>query len=132
MKSQDLEKPVRAEYLSHVEDDVLAESYKLKNRFNYIWTYPSKLRYDDKFKSYLTDLSGKSILDYGCGRGLASVEYLKQGAHVCGIDISPPYIDECNELAQAVTAESGSFNFRVMDAHKLDFPDNTFGIVAGN
>lgn len=132
MTKRDINERVKAELLSHTEDDVLAESYKLKNRFNHIWKYPSKLRYDDKFRSYLTDLSGKSILDYGCGRGLASVEYLKQGAHVCGIDISPQYIDECNELAQAANAESGSFDFRVMDAHKLDFPDNTFDIVAGN
>lgn len=132
MKSKDIDERVKAEYLSHTEDDVLAESYKLKDRFSHIWTYPSRLRYDCEFKSYVSDLRGKTILDYGCGRGHAGLDYLAQGAHVYGIDISPPYIDECNKLAKAVVTDEGSYDFKVMDAHKLDFNDNTFDIVAGN
>jgi len=132
MSSRNIDERVKAELLSHAEDDVLAESYRLKDRFSHIWTYPSRQRYDREFKTYLSDLSGKTILDYGCGRGHASLEYLRQGAYVYGIDISPPYIDECNELAQTAVTDKGSFNFQVMDAHKLDFKDNTFDIVAGN
>ena len=132
MKPGNIDERVKAEYRSHTEDDVLAESYKLKDRFGHIWTYPSRSRYNHQFKAYLSDLKGKTILDYGCGRGQASLEYLGQGANVYGIDISPPYIDECNKLAQSVVNSEGSFEFQVMDAHKLEFPDNTFDIVAGN
>ncbi|NNL78812.1 MAG: class I SAM-dependent methyltransferase [Desulfobacterales bacterium] len=132
MKSRNIAERVKSELHAHAEDDVLAESYRLKNRFSHIWTYPSKIQYDQKFRDYLSDIKGKRILDYGCGRGQASLEYLKQGAHVYGIDISPPYIEECKNLAQSFVSDGGAFDFRVMDAHNLEFADDMFDIVAGN
>ncbi len=39
------------------------------------------------------DLTGKRILDAGCGTGALSVELAKRGAQVVGIDISPALID---------------------------------------
>ena len=132
MKQSSIDDRVRAERVAHTENDVLSESYKLKDRFSHIWTYPSKARYDHQFKTYLSDLKGKTILDYGCGRGHASVDYWRQGANVYGIDISPSYIDDCKKLAKSVNHNVGSLNFQVMDAHKLDFPNNKFDIIAGN
>ena len=87
MNSRNINERVKSDLLSHTEDDVLAESYRLKDRFSHIWTYPSRIKYDEAFKGYLANLSGKTVLDYGCGRGQASLEYLRQGAHVHGIDI---------------------------------------------
>ncbi|KAF9579428.1 hypothetical protein BGW38_004309 [Lunasporangiospora selenospora] len=70
-----------------------------------------------------------SILDIGCGPGSISVSLAKlvsQGRLV-GIE----YTDEPLKKARALAQEQGVTNaeFQVGDAHKLDFPDNTFDIV---
>lgn len=43
------------------------------------------------------DLSGKRVLDAGCGTGALSVEAAKRGANVVGIDISPTLIQLADE-----------------------------------
>ena len=127
-----LQDRVSREMSSHTDNDVLAESYKLKNRFSHIWSYPSRVEFDKKFDQYFEDIKSLTVLDYGCGNGNKSFEYLKKGAVVEGIDISENYINNCKRQA----AENGfppcSYRFQVMDAHALDFPDNKFDIVAGN
>lgn len=60
--------------------------------------------------------NGKKFLDIGCGTGEFSG--LFSGFDYYGIDISPAYID------YAARKKRGSF--KVMDATKLEFPDNSF------
>lgn len=56
-----------------------------------------------------------SILDIGCG----SQDYSHLlGGRYTGIDINPKYIDYCSE--------NFSGEYRVMDATRLDFPDDQF------
>jgi len=73
------------------------------------------------------------ILDVGCGIGGTS-RYLGnklkgKGTQVTGITLSPKQVERATELAQ----ERGLDNvkFQVMDALKMDFPDNTFDLVWG-
>ena len=73
------------------------------------------------------------ILDVGCGIGGTS-RYLAnklkdKGSTVTGITLSPKQVARATELA----AERGLDNveFKVMDALKMDFPDNSFDLVWG-
>lgn len=73
------------------------------------------------------------ILDVGCGIGGTS-RYLAnklkdQGTQVTGITLSPKQVERATELA----AERGLNNveFKVMDALKMDFADNSFDLVWG-
>jgi magnesium-protoporphyrin O-methyltransferase len=43
------------------------------------------------------DLSGRRVLDAGCGTGALSVELAKRGAHVIAIDLSPNLIELAKE-----------------------------------
>jgi magnesium-protoporphyrin O-methyltransferase len=45
------------------------------------------------------DLSGKRILDAGCGTGTAAVELAKRGAHVIAVDVSAGLVDIARERA---------------------------------
>ena len=39
------------------------------------------------------DLSGRRILDAGCGTGMLAIEVARRGGHVVGIDVSPQLIE---------------------------------------
>lgn len=123
---------VERERQAHDEDDVLGQHTRLKGRFPHTESYPSKLRYFQEVSEYLKNLKGLQVLDYGCGRGEASMKCLENGAaKVFGIDISQVYIVDCRNKARAAGVEPSRYDFQVMDAHRLDFPDNTFDLVAG-
>jgi len=126
-----LNERVQREHEAHSEHDVLAESYKLKDRFSHIWNYPSRNRLFNTIDTTLEDVAGKKILDYGCGRGADSLKYLNRGAHVYGIDISEKYIAEATASAISSGYTAEQFQFKVMDAHFLEFEKDTFDIVVG-
>ncbi len=66
------------------------------------------------------------VLEIGCGLGTDGAQFAKAGADYTGIDLT----DAAVELAQK---RFELFNlpgtFRVADAERLDFPDNTFDLV---
>lgn len=57
------------------------------------------------------DLSGRRLLDAGCGTGALSVEAARRGARVLAIDLSPTLVD----LASARGGEAGAIEFRAGD-----------------
>lgn len=123
---------VAREHEAHTERDVLAESVRLKEKFPHLGVYPSKQRLYDTMDRHTADLRGKSILDYGCGRGIKAMEYLRHGAaRVAAIDISEVYVDDLRQQAQAAGIDAERCDFRAMDAHHLDFPDACFDLVVG-
>ncbi len=67
-------------------------------------------------QSTFFDDAGKAILDIGCGTGAFAPLFLKSAYY--GIDIAPHYI------AYAQQHKKG--NFKVMDATRLEFPDEMF------
>jgi SAM-dependent methyltransferase len=127
----DLDARVKRERAAHTEDDVLARSHQLKDRFPHIRTYVGLKRLNDEMTRLLCKASGKQVLDLGCGRGERSLKLLQCGANVSGIDISPVYVAQTVEAALAAGFKRSRFEFRVMDAHHLDFPDNMFDLIVG-
>lgn len=77
----------------------------------------------------LGDVRGKRVLDFGCGHGMASVVLARRGAAVTGFDLSPQYVREARERADAngVNAE-----FAAADGENLPFDDSSFDAVWGN
>ena len=60
------------------------------------------------------DLTGRRILDAGCGTGALSVEAARRGAEVVAIDVSPTLIGLARERLPAI-AGGGRIDFRVGD-----------------
>jgi ubiquinone/menaquinone biosynthesis C-methylase UbiE len=121
---------VERERASHDKDDVLARAYALKDRFYHVWSVTERVRRDENI--IMRSAAGKRVLDYGCGRGEYSLELLKLGANVEGIDISETYVKAAEQAARGAGYESSRYTFQVMDAHRLEFADNSFDFVIGN
>lgn len=105
------------------------------NKFGRDWWNPeggmfalhmiNKLRFD-YFISILGDVSGKTVVDIGCGGGLLSEEFARRGAEVIGVDLSPTAIDAAREHA----GKSGlSIDYRNCAVKELVDKGETFDIV---
>ncbi len=69
---------------------------------------------------------GGSVLDVGCGTGadvLALAHLLGEGGRAVGVDASEAMVAEARRRASAARSPA---DFRVGDAHALDFPDASF------
>src|SRR2546423_6266778 len=70
--------------------------------------------------------NGLKVLEIGCGMGTDGAQFAKAGADYTGIDLTEAAI----ELARERFALSNlKGEFRVSDAEKLDFADDTFDLV---
>jgi phosphatidylethanolamine/phosphatidyl-N-methylethanolamine N-methyltransferase len=77
--------------------------------------------------NYLDRRPNQRILEIGVGPG-STLEYYPPKTDFVGIDISAPMITRARE--KAATINSGSrFALQVMDASRLEFPDNHFDVV---
>jgi len=70
----------------------------------------------------------KRVLEVGVGTGL-SLPYYRKDLEVTGIDLSPEMLDKAEERVSNKNL-SHVDDLLVMDASKLDFPDNSFDTVA--
>ncbi len=70
------------------------------------------------------DLSGKVVLDLGCGTGYFSNELLKRGAQVVCVDISAKMLEQ----AKARCGEN-NISYQLGDAERLPFSDDQFDLV---
>ena len=61
------------------------------------------------------------VLDIGCGAGRVALYLQEQGLDVVGIDISPGAVEAARSR--------GMENVHLMDAEKLEFPEDTFDTV---
>jgi ubiquinone/menaquinone biosynthesis C-methylase UbiE len=69
------------------------------------------------------------VLDYCCGNGEIAIEMAKRGAsRVIGIDISSVAIENARALSN-VAGVGKICEFKVMDAEKTEFHDDTFDII---
>ncbi|MFB5266666.1 methyltransferase domain-containing protein [Paenibacillus enshidis] len=74
----------------------------------------------------------KQVLEYGCGLSAYSYFLAREGAaFVRGIDISDVAVEKANAKAEQ-EGLAHKMEFLVMDAEKLEFPDNTFDLICGN
>jgi len=76
---------------------------------------------------YLDRRPHQRILEIGVGPGSTLPKYPPQ-THVTGIDISAPMIDEARKRAAQLNGGS-TFDLRVMDASRLEFPSDHFDSV---
>ncbi|MCU0570027.1 MAG: class I SAM-dependent methyltransferase [Oculatellaceae cyanobacterium Prado106] len=74
----------------------------------------------------LGDVSGKYLLDLGCGAGENSVYFASRGARCVAADYSPGMVEVALKLA---AANQVNVEGKVVNAMAIDFPDNTFDIV---
>ncbi len=71
---------------------------------------------------------GKKLLEYGCGAGSESEQWLKFGAILTGIDISPEGIKKATER---IANTEYSADYFVWNAESTEFRDGSFDIVVG-
>jgi len=74
-------------------------------------------------------LPGQRILDLGTGTGAVARRYARQGAQVCGIDVSSEQIDMARHLA---VREGWKVDFRIAPAVRIPFPDGSFEVVTAH
>jgi 2-polyprenyl-3-methyl-5-hydroxy-6-metoxy-1,4-benzoquinol methylase len=72
------------------------------------------------------DVSGKRVLEIGCGDGDLAVKLARMGASVTGVDASADMIAAAERRSRAAGAD---IRFQVATAQRLPFPDETFDIV---
>lgn len=72
------------------------------------------------------DLSGRRVLDVGCGRGgaVSVITQFFEAASVSGLDLAPAAIQFCRTSQRAAKVA-----FHVGDAEHLPFPDASFEVV---
>lgn len=76
---------------------------------------------------YLKQRPHQKILEVGVGPG-STLEFYPPQTELVGIDISAPMIQKAREKAAKLNSGS-KFEFHVMDAANLEFPDNNFDVV---
>ena len=93
---------------------------------------PSDTPYQLEYAYHLLgDVSGKTVLDYGCGAGENSVLIASHGAEkVVGIDISPELV-ELGHQRLALHGFAETAELRVGSAHELPLEDESVDVVFG-
>lgn len=69
---------------------------------------------------------GLRVLDIGTGPGFYAIILAKRGYQVTAVDYSEGMLEEAKHNAGALAEK---ITFRQMDAHHLDFPDNSFDVI---
>jgi len=87
--------------------------------------YPLEFCYHE-----LGDVTGKRVVDFGCGSGANTALLTNRGAHVWGIDIS----EDLLRLAKrrlAISGRDGAATFIAGSAHDMPFPDGSIDVLFG-
>ncbi len=66
------------------------------------------------------DLTGRRVLDAGCGTGALAVEASRRGAHVVAIDIAGSLVDVARERANSGLIDTGSGQVEFLVGDMLD------------
>jgi ubiquinone/menaquinone biosynthesis C-methylase UbiE len=101
---------------------------------------PERLRFaDDEYLDHeswmrpaiarLGPLSGRSVLDWGCGHGMAAVVFARRGANVAACDLSVGYVRETQSRASANRVPVRCLQ---ADAHRLPFGPASFDAIWGH
>lgn len=78
-------------------------------------------------ETLIGDVSGKRVLDLGCGSGTHSLWLAQRGAHVVGLDLSQTMVSLAQERASELDVHA---DFRVADIREpLAFSEATFDVV---
>ncbi|MFC1943190.1 class I SAM-dependent methyltransferase [Chloroflexota bacterium] len=95
-------------------------------------TYEEKRQFRYSLQDYMhatfefNKFAGKSVLDLGCGGGIDSAEFARNGASVVSVDFSQTSVETTRNLFKEAGLTAGVF---WADATDLQFEDNTFDCV---
>ncbi len=85
----------------------------------------------DKYVTHLAIPPKARVLEVGCGTGAVLRAIARRpdfGGQATGVDQCPTFVDTANRFAQREQV-GDRLDFRVGDAHRLDFPTGTFDVV---
>jgi SAM-dependent methyltransferase len=77
----------------------------------------------------LGKVSGRDVLDFGCGHGMAAVVLARRGAHVTALDLSPGYLAEARARAEA---NHVAVDWVQANGERLPLADRSFDRIWGN
>lgn len=80
-----------------------------------------------KLVSFAGVQAGKTVLDVGCGTGVVSITARREGARVCGLDLTPELLKEAAE--NSAIAQVRDIEWQEGDAEAMPFKDATFDFV---
>lgn len=114
--------------------------WQAQARADHFQTRPEQLRFTDKdyldhetwvrpAMTWLGDLRGRRVLDFGCGHGMAGVVMARHGAKVTALDLSGGYLREARARA---TANQVPLTEVQADGEFLPFADHCFDAIWGN
>jgi len=75
------------------------------------------------------DVSGKKVLEIGCGMGMDLLQFAKKGAEVIGVDLVPRHIELANRLFEIERISFEDYKIFLADAESLPFNDMSFNFV---
>lgn len=116
------EKPTAADWS---DVDKAADTGAYSKYLDTIRTFDATTAYKVRTIEQMRLAPGGRALDAGCGTGEDAKRALDQvgpSGHVWGVDFSAAMIEECKRRWSTVP----SLEFKVADAHALDFEDNSF------
>src|SRR5688572_12746860 len=79
----------------------------------------------------LGDLSGRRVLDVGCGHGANASLLARLGAHVTGLDVSPGAIEAARARARA-NGVSHRVELVCSPVETAELPDDSFDVIWGD
>eukprot|EP00977_Amphora_coffeiformis_P003225 scaffold597_cov176-Amphora_coffeaeformis.AAC.31 len=118
-------------HLGYYSPEEMAKGYKKKNFIQAKYDFIDEMMKFGGIDAKEYESTGAKVLDVGCGFGGTSRYLAKRlcaKSDVTGITLSPKQVERGTELA-AEQGVADNTNFMVMDALKMEFPDNTFDIV---
>jgi 2-polyprenyl-3-methyl-5-hydroxy-6-metoxy-1,4-benzoquinol methylase len=124
----------RAPKYSDTRKNLLHQAYTEVTKIQL--TYPSYLAADYDFGAYLAPvitnlpLSGKKVLEVGCGTGSLCVALAEKGFSTTGIDLSATRIDKAKDRAKQ--AKQDNCEFMVCNMMEANLPDADFDLVVND
>lgn len=82
-----------------------------------------------KVLELIGDVSGKRVLDVGCGSGVFIVELTKRGAYVVGVDYSNKMLEEAKRQLSFFKVPKSRYTVKNADATKLPFKNGEFDVI---
>jgi SAM-dependent methyltransferase len=70
--------------------------------------------------------AGQTVLDVGCGTGVAALTAARAGAKVCALDLTPALIEHARKHAALAEVE---IDFKEGDAEALPYENSSFDVV---